>query len=128
MKKIVVASDSFKGSLTSLQVADAIEAGIHLELPDVQVVKVPVADGGEGTMQTLVDALCGEYVTCQVYDPLMRTITSSYGIIHQNGENTAIIDMASASGITLISEKERDPFITTTYGVTWAMHTDSASR
>ena len=62
MKKIVVASDSFKGSLTSLQVADAIEAGIHLELPDVQVVKVPVADGGEGTMQTLVDALCGEYV------------------------------------------------------------------
>ena len=127
MKKIVVASDSFKGSLTSLQVADAIEAGIHLELPDVQVVKVPVADGGEGTMQTLVDALCGEYVTCQVYDPLMRTITSSYGIIHQNGENTAIIDMASASGITLISEKERDPFITTTYG-TGQLIADAYSR
>lgn len=127
MKKIVVASDSFKGSLTSLQVADAIEAGIHLELPDVQVVKVPVADGGEGTMQTLVDALCGEYVTCQVYDPLMRTITSSYGIIHQNGKNTAIIDMASASGITLISEKERDPFITTTYG-TGQLIADAYSR
>lgn len=127
MRKIVVASDSFKGSLTSLQVADAIEAGIHLELPDVQVVKVPVADGGEGTMQTLVDALRGEYVTCRVYDPLMRNITSSYGIIRQKGEDTAIIDMASASGITLISEKERDPFITTTYG-TGQLIADAYSR
>ena len=127
MRKIVVASDSFKGSLTSLQVADAIEAGIHLELPDVQVVKVPVADGGEGTMQTLVDTLHGEYVTCQVYDPLMRTITSSYGIIRQKGKDTAIIDMASASGITLISEKERDPFITTTYG-TGQLIADAYSR
>lgn len=127
MRKIVVASDSFKGSLTSLQVSDAIEAGIHLELPDVQVVKVPVADGGEGTMQTLVDTLHGEYVTCQVYDPLMRTITSSYGIIRQKGKDTAIIDMASASGITLISEKERDPFITTTYG-TGQLIADAYSR
>ncbi|WP_455585008.1 glycerate kinase family protein [Bacteroides sp.] len=127
MKKIVIASDSFKGSLSSLQVADAIEEGIYIELPEVQVIKIPVADGGEGTMQTLVDALHGDYVSCRVKDPLMRDITSSYGIVQRKGESTAIIDMASASGITLLSEQERNPLITTTYG-TGQLIADAHSR
>ena len=74
MRKIVVAPDSFKDSLSAPQVAAAIEAGIRLTLPQAQVIKVPVADGGEGTMETLVEALGGEYVNCLVNDPLMRQI------------------------------------------------------
>ena len=116
MKKIVIAPDSFKGSLTSLQVAQAIEEGIHMTLPSVHVIKIPVADGGEGTMHTLVDALHGIYTTCKVYNPLMREITAKYGILKNSDSYTAIIDMASASGLTLLTEKERNPLITSTYG------------
>ena len=116
MKKIVIAPDSFKGSLTSLQVAQAIEEGIHMTLPSAHVIKIPVADGGEGTMHTLVDALHGIYTTCKVYNPLMREITAEYGIIKNSDSYTAIIDMASASGLTLLTEKERNPLITSTYG------------
>ena len=105
MKKIVIAPDSFKGSLTSLQVAQAIEEGIHMTLPSVHVIKIPVADGGEGTMHTLVDALHGIYTTCKVYNPLMREITAKYGILKNSDSYTAIIDMASASGLTLLTEK-----------------------
>ena len=97
MRKIVVAPDSFKDSLSAPQVAAAIEAGIRLTLPQAQVIKVPVADGGEGTMETLVEALGGEYVNCLVNDPLMRQIPAAYGIVHTHGEPTAIIDLASAS-------------------------------
>ena len=82
MRKIVVAPDSFKDSLSAPQVAAAIEAGIRLTLPQAQVIKVPVADGGEGTMETLVEALGGEYVNCLVNDPLMRQIPAAYGIVH----------------------------------------------
>ena len=125
--KIVVAPDSFKGSLSAPQVATAIEAGIHLALPDAEVVKVPVADGGEGTMETLVEALGGEYVTCLVNDPLLRQISASYGIIRTDKTPTAIIDMASASGLCLLSQAERNPLVTTSYG-TGQLIADACSR
>ena len=127
MRKIVVAPDSFKDSLSSPQVAAAIEAGIRLTLPQAQVIKVPVADGGEGTMETLVEALGGEYVNCLVNDPLMRQIPAAYGIVHTHGEPTAIIDLASASGLTLLSQEERNPLVTTTYG-TGQLIADACTR
>ena len=127
MRKIVVAPDSFKDSLSAPQVAAAIEAGIRLTLPQAQVIKVPVADGGEGTMETLVEALGGEYVNCLVNDPLMRQIPAAYGIVHTHGEPTAIIDLASASGLTLLSQEERNPLVTTTYG-TGQLIADACTR
>lgn len=114
--KIVVAPDSFKDSLSATQAANAIEAGIYTALSGAEVIKVPVADGGEGTMKTLVEALGGEYVTCLVNDPLRRQISASYGIVRSGGTPTAIIDMASASGLTLLSPAERNPLVTTSYG------------
>lgn len=127
MKKIVVAPDSFKGSLSAPQVAAAIEAGIRLALPEAEVVKVPVADGGEGTMETLVEALGGKYVTCLVNDPLMRPISASYGLVNTPQGVTAIIDMASASGLTLLSQQERNPLVTTSYG-TGQLIADACNR
>lgn len=127
MKKIVVAPDSFKDSLSASQVAAAIEAGIHTALPDAEVVKVPVADGGEGTMETLVEALGGKYVTCLVNDPLMRQISASYGLVNTAQGTTAIIDMASASGLTLLSQQERNPLVTTSYG-TGQLIADACNR
>lgn len=125
--KIVVAPDSFKDSLSALQAANAIEAGIHIARPEAQVVKVPVADGGEGTMETLVEALAGEYVTCMVSDPLLRPIPASYGIVRTGDTPTGIIDMASASGLTLLAQQERNPLITTSYG-TGQLIADACSR
>jgi glycerate kinase len=114
MKKIIVASDSFKGSLSSLEIAYAAEAGIRKVLPDCEVVGIPVADGGEGTTEALVDAMHGCFVSCDVHDPLMNLIPAKYGIL---GDGlTAVIEMASASGLTLVPPENRNPLFTTTYG------------
>lgn len=114
MKKIVVAPDSFKGSLSSTEVANAIEKGIKKVIPNCKVVKLPIADGGEGTMDTLVNALKGEKIKITVNDPLMRPVEVEYGLV-QNGK-TAIIEMATANGLTLLQKEEQDPSITTTFG------------
>lgn len=114
MKRIVVASDSFKGSLTSLQVAGALEQGIHDVFPSCEVVKVNVADGGEGTMDALADALGGRTVPVQVHDPLGRPVTARYVIV--DGGQTAIIEMSVASGLTLLKPDERNPMNTSTFG------------
>lgn len=114
MKKIVVASDSFKGSLSSMEVADYAEMAIHKIFPDCEVVKIPVADGGEGTIDSLVSALKGVMVDCEVHDPLMNKIQAIYGILGDG--QTAVIEMASASGLTLIPADKRNPMKTTTYG------------
>ncbi len=115
LQKIVIASDSFKGSLRSQQVADAAGRACRRVLGDtVEVIKIPVADGGEGTMEALVPALGGEWITANVHDPLMRTIEAKYGIIHAN---TAVIEMAVAGGLTLLTPEERNPMRTSTYGV-----------
>ena len=110
--KIVIASDSFKGSLTSVEVAQAATRGIKAVYPDCDVVAVNVADGGEGTIEAMVDALGGEIVHTTVSDPLGRPIQARYGIAGKK----AIIEMAAASGLTLLSSEERNPWITSTYG------------
>ena len=114
MKKIIIASDSYKGCLSSLDVARAAEAGIRKVLPDCEVVGIPVADGGEGTTEALVAAMNGRFVSCDVHDPLMNLIQVEYGIL---GDGlTAVIEMASASGLTLVPPEKRNPMLTTTYG------------
>ena len=112
--KIVIAPDSFKGSLTALQVAEAIEVGLRRVFPDATIEKVPMADGGEGTVQSLVDATGGQILTTQVLDPLGNRINAQYGVL---GDGiTAVIEMAAASGLTLVPLDKRDPRVTTTYG------------
>ena len=112
--KILIASDSFKYSLSSYQVANSLSRGIQKVLKDAKVNLSPVADGGEGTVQALIDATEGILKQTRVHDPLMRKITASYGILGDG--KTAVIEMASASGIELLKPGERDPLKTTTYG------------
>lgn len=114
MKKIVIAPDSFKENLTSLQVAKAIETGIRRVLPNVECVKVPMADGGEGTVQSLVDAVGGKFIRKQVTGPLGQPVKARYGLL-ADGE-TAVIEMAEASGLPLVPAAKRDPLKATTYG------------
>lgn len=110
--KIVIASDSFKGSLTSAEVAAAAERGIKAVYPDCEVISVNVSDGGEGTMEAIIDVLGGEVITTMVSDPLGRPITAHYGI----AGDKAIIEMAAASGLTLLQPEERNPWLTSSYG------------
>ena len=110
--KIVIASDSFKGSLSSIEVAQAATRGIKAVYPDCEVIAVNVADGGEGTVEAIVNTLGGEMVTATVSDPLDRPIQARYGI----AGNKAIIEMAAASGLTLLRPEERNPWLTSTHG------------
>ncbi|WNC68424.1 glycerate kinase [Thalassotalea nanhaiensis] len=112
--KIVIAPDSFKESLTALEVAHAIEAGFKQVFPDAKYVKIPMADGGEGTVQALVDATKGNIVRTSVKGPLHAQVDSFYGILG-DGE-TAVIEMAAASGLHLIDESEKDAKLTCSYG------------
>ncbi len=112
--RILIAPDSFKDSLSALEVAESVKKGILLEIPDAEIRLLPMADGGEGTVSSLVDATKGRIVEKEVTDPLGRRVKSSFGILG-DGE-TAVIEMASASGIELLKETERDPWITSTYG------------
>jgi len=112
--KIIIAPDSFKGSLSALEVCENIEKGIRKVFGTAEIVKVPMADGGEGTVQSLVDATGGKIITLKVKGPLLKEVDAFYGILGDG--NTAVIEMASASGITLITKEERNPMKTTTYG------------
>ena len=114
LEKIVIALDSFKGSLTSTQAAEAAAKGIREVLPQCQVVCLPVSDGGEGILDALLQAIGGQYISCPAHDPLMRPLTVPYGV--SADKQTAIIEMAAASGLTLVSPQERNPLYTTTYG------------
>lgn len=125
MKKIVVASDSFKGSLTSLEVAAGAEQGIHEVFPECEVVKVNVADGGEGTMDALRSTLGGQWVTVAAADPLGRPRDVSYVVLGDG--NTAVIEMSAASGLPLLEPQERNPMLTSTFG-TGEMIVDALSR
>jgi len=111
--KIVIASDSYKGCLTSAQVAEAAETAILSVHPDAEVIKVSVADGGEGTVEALVNALSGHLVNAIVSDPLGRPHCAEYGI----AGDLAIIEVAAACGLTLLKPEERDPLVTSTRGV-----------
>lgn len=111
--KVVVAIDSFKGSLSSYDLGEAIEKGIRNVYLEGEVIKVPIADGGEGTVESLVQGTNGEFVVIDVHNPLMKKIKATYGVM---GDGTAVIEMAEASGLPLITKEERDPMKTTTYG------------
>ncbi len=112
--KIVIAPDSFKESLTALEVADAIEQGFKKFYPHADYVRIPMADGGEGTVQSLVDALKGKVVERSVTAPLGNKIQAFFGI---SGDNqTAVIEMAAASGLHLVSPAQRNPLKTTSFG------------
>ena len=112
--KAVIAIDSLKGSLSSVQAGSAAAEGIRRVYPDAQIDIFPIADGGEGTVDALVTGLKGKKQTVSAMDPLGRPIACEYGIL-PNG--TAVVEMSCAAGITLIAKEERNPLHTTTYGV-----------
>jgi glycerate kinase len=112
MKKIIVAIDSFKGCLTSAEANQAASEGIIDKMPEAQIVQVPVSDGGEGFMEAFQAAMGGSIVEVNVKDPLMRTIVAQY--LMQG--DTAVIEIAKASGLTLLSPEERNPMVATSYG------------
>jgi glycerate kinase len=112
--KIVIAPDSFKGNLNAMQAARAIEAGIRRVLPEADCVKVPMADGGEGTVQSLVDGSGGRFIRRRVTGPAGRRVSARYGMLADR--RTAVIEMAAASGLPLVSGRARNPLKTTTRG------------
>lgn len=112
--KFVLAPDSFKESMTAKEVANSMENGLKKIFPNADYVKVPMADGGEGTLQALIDATNGEIFKVEVLGPLGNPITAEFGILGDG--TTAVIEMASASGLQHIAPEDRNPLITTTFG------------
>jgi glycerate kinase len=112
--KIVIAPDSFKENLTSLEVATEIETGLKRVWPNATYVKVPMADGGEGTVQSLVDATGGQIVKVEVSGPMGGRVMASYGLLGDG--KTAVIEMAEASGLPLVPKELRNPLAATTFG------------
>ena len=117
--KVVVAIDSFKGSLSSMEAGQAIEEGVKCVYQNAEVVVRPLADGGEGTVEALVEGMGGIFVTKEVTGPLGEKVEATYGIIESKDDlsKTAIIEMSAAAGITLVPEESRNPMNTTTFGV-----------
>lgn len=113
--KVVIAADSFKGSLTSLEVGNAVKEGIQKICGQADIEVCPLADGGEGTVEALVKGMGGERHPITVTGPLGTPVNGSYGILPNSG--TAVLEMAEAAGITLVPEDKRNPLHTTTYGV-----------
>lgn len=112
--KILICPDKFKGSLTAYEAAGCIREGIMKVMPDAECKLMPMADGGEGTVDALINATGGRKVVARVHDPLMRLINATYGI--SGDSTTAFVEMAAASGLSLLAPNERDPMHTTSYG------------
>lgn len=112
--KFILAPDSFKESMTSKEACEAMEKGIKKVIKDAECIKVPMADGGEGTVEALVESTNGEIHEVEVLDPLGKKIHAYFGVL--GNKTTAVIEMATASGIQLIKREQRNPLITTTYG------------
>jgi len=112
--KIVIAPDSFKGSLTGTEAADAIEIGFRAVYPDAEYVKVPMADGGEGTVQSLVDATSGTIINQKVEGPMGDMVAGFFGILGDS--QTAVIEMAAASGIHLVTPNEQNIYLASSFG------------
>ena len=110
--RVLVAIDSFKGCLTSREANQAAEEGIRRVRPDAEVVQIPVSDGGEGFLEAFQAAMGGEKVEVEVFDPLMRPVWASYLL----QERRAVIEIAQASGLTLLKKEERNPMVATSYG------------
>jgi len=113
--RIVVAPNAFKGSLSAVEAAEAIGEGVRVAARDAELVLVPIADGGDGTVDALVAATQGERRTLRVRGPLGDPVDAEYGLI--DGGSTAVIEMAKAAGLALVPKEKRDPRFTTTYGV-----------
>ena len=113
--KIVVAIDSLKGSLSSLEAGEAMKDGILKAMADAEVWVSPLADGGEGTVEALTLGMQGRLETVTVTGPLGKLVEASYGIVRE--KHLAVLEMSAAAGITLVEEKDRNPLYTTTYGV-----------
>lgn len=113
MKKVIIASDSFKGSLSSTEVAEAVSLAIKDMYPDCDICKIPVADGGEGSLDSIHEAINARECKVKAFDPLMRPVEGRYLLTE---DHTAIVELASVSGITLLRPEELNPCHTTTYG------------
>ncbi|MDD5602993.1 MAG: glycerate kinase [Eubacteriales bacterium] len=111
--KIIIAPDSFKGSCSSIQAAGAIEKGILEVFPEASVIKLPMADGGEGTVEALVAGLGGTLFRAPVTGPMGGTVEAAYGLLP---DGTAVLEMSAASGLTLVPPHQRNPLTSTTYG------------
>jgi glycerate kinase len=111
--KIISIVDSFKGSLSSIEINNCVENGVKKIFSNAKIIKIPIADGGEGTVEAFINIKNGKIIKKEVHDPLMRTISSYYGVY----DDTAVIEIALASGLPLLNENEKNPNITTTYGV-----------
>lgn len=116
-RRYLIAPDKFKGSLSAPEAADAIAAGILLREPDALIDKCPIADGGEGFMDTLAAALDGQWICCPAVDALGRAIQSRYVLAHTPEGPTAVMEMAETAGLWRLTAGERDPMLATTLGV-----------
>jgi len=112
--KIILAPDSFKGSLSAVEAAEAMAVGVRMADPRIQTILLPVADGGEGTMESMVKATDGSIVTHSVEDPLGRPVTAGYGVL--DNQPVCVIEIAEASGLTLLSKEELDPLNASSFG------------
>src|SRR6266568_5809056 len=112
--KIIVAPNSFKGSLSASQAAAAIARGVREARPEADIIEIPVADGGEGTVEALVSAKKGTYLSVGVEGPLGDPVQATYGLIDDGA--TGVVELAAASGLTLIPAEKRDPRRASTYG------------
>lgn len=113
VQKIILAPDSYKGSLSAIQVCNTLEKAAKKYIPDVECIKLPVADGGEGLVDAMLMACGGKQIQAKVQDPIGREINAKYGILN---DGTAVIEMAAASGLPLLKAHERNPMDTSTYG------------
>lgn len=115
--KVIIAIDSLKGSLSSIEAAQSIRDGILKAKPDADIIIKPLADGGEGTTDALIEGLGGNRIDLTVTGPMGEPVDCYYGIIENAGCHTAIMEMASAAGITLVPSDQKNPLLATTYGV-----------
>lgn len=113
--KVVIAIDSLKGSLSSMEAGTAIKDGILAAKPDAEVIVKPLADGGEGTTDALIEGMNGERIDLTVTGPMHTPVDAYYGYLKDT--NTAVMEMASAAGITLVPDSEKNPLLATSYGV-----------
>ncbi|MDR1555965.1 MAG: glycerate kinase [Tannerellaceae bacterium] len=114
MRKVIIAIDSFKGCLTSIEAGQAAKEGVACVFPDCEIFLLPVADGGEGILDALLSTMKGKYIQVTAHDPLMNPVQAIYGI--SGGAKTALIEMASVSGLPLVPANKRNPMLTTSFG------------
>ncbi|WP_102275513.1 glycerate kinase [Cytobacillus massiliigabonensis] len=112
--KIVVAPDSFKGAISAREVCTSVKTGVHHVFPKAEVIEIPLADGGEGTMENLVYSSGGSFIDFEVKGPIGKPVLATIGLL--GDQETAVIEMAQASGLTLLSKEDRNPLLTTSYG------------